>query len=109
MVGDMMKNERNSDNPIIIWVGGIFWVPIACLIKPNTMTIRVKQVIIRTIAGATESMVSTKRIWSAEDTCCGDSASSMPKVTEGSPTAEASFIPNSRKLRKSSSEKIVFL
>ena len=83
----MIKKERKRDKPRIIWVGGIFCVPIAWRIKPKTITILVKEVIIKRIAGAIDRTVKSKSTWRAVEICLGFWASSTPKVTVGRPIA----------------------
>src|ERR1700722_8558807 len=58
-VGDMMKNVRNSDKPMIIWLEGVPCNESAERTNESTMTMRVKQVIRRMMDGASDSSVMT--------------------------------------------------
>jgi hypothetical protein len=87
----MIKKVRKIDNPIIIWFGGVCWVPIACRRNEKTTASRVKDVIISKIAGASEKTVSKSSIWSNTETFCGLSASSNPNLSVGTETAWAVF------------------
>ena len=51
-VGPITKNVMNNARPTITWFGGVCGVPRACRSSPRTMTILVKAVIERTIAGS---------------------------------------------------------
>ena len=53
----MTKNVRNSASPISTWLGGVVCVPSAWRSNDSTMTMRVKLLIIRMMAGRKPSDV----------------------------------------------------
>jgi len=59
----MMKKVRNSARPSNTWLGGEVWVPMAVRSSEKTMMMRVKQVIINSIAGRNDNAVSSSRVW----------------------------------------------
>src|SRR5580698_4077568 len=59
MTGDITNSVRNSDRPTSTWLGGVVVVPSAWRISDSTMMMRVKLVIISTIAGRNDSIAST--------------------------------------------------
>jgi hypothetical protein len=61
-VGHMMNMVRNKASPVRIWFGGVDCVLMAFLRKPSTIMIRVNEVIIRIIDGATDRIVISSRI-----------------------------------------------
>src|SRR3954467_439309 len=63
MVGDITKNVRNSDRPVITWLGGAACVPMAWRNSDSTITMRVKPVIISRIAGRNDSAVKNSSVW----------------------------------------------
>ena len=58
----MINIVKNRAKPTITWFGGDVCVPIAVLIKCNTIIILVKEVNIIRIEGANESTVKTNSI-----------------------------------------------
>ena len=56
--GSIIKKVKKSASPIKIWLGGDCCVPRACRIKAKMMIIRVKEVVMIRIAGASVRMVS---------------------------------------------------
>ena len=56
-VGPITKKVMNNARPTITWFGGVCGVPRACRSRPRTITILVKAVIERTIAGSSERNV----------------------------------------------------
>jgi len=58
--GDIIKNVKKRDNPIITWFGGICWVPIEFLRKERTIIILVKEVIIIRIDGNSDNTVNIR-------------------------------------------------
>ncbi len=83
MVGAMMTNVRKSARPMMIWLLGACWVPMACRRKPSTMTIRVKLVSSSRSAGASERTVISRTIFSAVSTPCGPPAPPTLTVSAG--------------------------
>ena len=65
--GAMTKNVRNSDRPMSTWFGGSCWTPIAWRSSDSTMTMRVNEVSMIRIAGASVRTVSSERICTAVD------------------------------------------
>src|SRR3989304_554616 len=61
--GAIEKNVRKSAIPMSTGLGGVCCIPSACRMKASTITIRVKEVIITRIEGASVSTVSSARIW----------------------------------------------
>ena len=59
----MTNSVKNSDSPMITWLGGEDWVPSAWRIKLSTMTMRVKPVIMSSTAGRKESAVKNSSVW----------------------------------------------
>src|SRR5256885_269717 len=59
----MTNSVRNSDRPMITWLGGADCVPSAWRISDSTMTMRVKPVIIKRMAGRKDSAVKNSRVW----------------------------------------------
>ncbi|MNF87094.1 hypothetical protein D3C84_695520 [compost metagenome] len=55
--GDMMKKDMKRAMPISTWLDGLCCRPMACLRIPSTTMIRVKEVIMMTMAGRKESAV----------------------------------------------------
>ena len=62
----MISSVRNSASVVITWVGGRFCVPIACRNRLSTTTMRTKQVVISSTAGARLSTVSSSITCSVE-------------------------------------------
>ena len=60
-VGDITKNVKISDKPIMTWLGGKLGVPIACRVRVRTITILTNAVVIMTILGAKVKIVSKIR------------------------------------------------
>ena len=58
----MMKKVRNRDSPTRTWLGGEVWVPRAWRSSDMTMMMRVKLVVISTIAGMKDSEVISSRV-----------------------------------------------
>ncbi len=69
--GSMMTTVMKMARLTMIWFGGICGVPMAWRRKWKTMMIRVKEVTVRRIAGASESTVSMNRISSSMLICSG--------------------------------------
>src|SRR3954463_5524469 len=63
MVGDITKNVRNNDSPVMTWFGGAACVPIAWRKSDSTITMRVKPVIISRMAGRNDSAVKNSSVW----------------------------------------------
>src|ERR1700712_239705 len=63
MVGDITKKVRNSDSPVMTWLGGAACVPMAWRNSDSTMTMRVKPVIINRMAGRNDSAVKNSSVW----------------------------------------------
>ncbi len=59
----MMNRVRNSARLIITLFGGVCWVPMALRRNDSTTMIRVNEVIITSIDGASEMTVSSASIW----------------------------------------------
>ena len=62
--GDITNSVRKSASPSSTWFGGVDCVPSACRRKPNTMMIRVNEVIISAIAGSIVNAVSNASVCS---------------------------------------------
>ncbi|MNT35697.1 hypothetical protein D3C72_1717330 [compost metagenome] len=62
-----MKKVRNSARPNITWLGGAEGVPRALRSRPRTMMMRVKLVIISSMAGKKLSEVSNTRVCTGSD------------------------------------------
>ncbi len=58
-----MKNVRNKARDITTVLGGVCWTPMAVRMNDNTTIMRVKEVIIIKIEGASESTVISATIW----------------------------------------------
>src|SRR3546814_6154870 len=65
--GDMAKKVRNSDRPINTELGGEAPVPMALRSKPSTMMMRVNPVIIISMAGKKDIMVSRTSVCTLSD------------------------------------------
>ena len=63
MTGLMVNIVKNIASPTITWLGGMVWVPMACLTNPRTTSILVNEVVMRRIAGATARTVKTAIIF----------------------------------------------
>src|SRR3546814_9962373 len=61
--GDMAKNVKKRARPISTELGGDVGVPMALRNRPSTMMMRVKPVIINSIAGRNDSIVSSSNVW----------------------------------------------
>ncbi len=61
--GDITNRVRKSANPISTWLGGVLPAPMAWRRMPNTITMRVKAVIMRRIAGSMVTAVIRSRTW----------------------------------------------
>jgi hypothetical protein len=88
----MIKTVRKSESPTNTWFGGVVWVPRAFFKKEKTIISLVKQVIIRSMAGAMDRTVKSKRISISTETCLGLSASAKPMLIVGNVRAEHSGI-----------------
>ncbi|MNT83247.1 hypothetical protein D3C72_2230860 [compost metagenome] len=58
----MTKKVRNSDSPMMTWLGGADWVPSAWRNSDKTITIRVKPVIMSSTAGKKDSAVKNNSV-----------------------------------------------
>ena len=76
--GAMMKNVKNKDNPMMIWLDGAPCRERAERTKESTMTIRVKHVISKRIEGASVSIVMMATTLIALSTSAGLSKPVMP-------------------------------
>ncbi len=63
----MMKKVRNSASPSITWFGGADGVPSALRSRPSTMMMRVKLVIISSMAGRKVSEVNSTSVCTGSD------------------------------------------
>ena len=79
----MIKNVRNKASPIMTWFGGICMVPNALRSKDRTITIRVKDVTIISMAGAKDSTVINRKIWSVTVGAIDCSVSFSPMEKKG--------------------------
>ena len=59
----MTNIVRNSDNPMITWLGGADCVPMAWRSSDSTITMRVNPVIISSTAGKKERAVKNSSVW----------------------------------------------
>lgn len=59
----MTKKVRNSDSPMMTWLGGEACVPSAWRNSDSTMTMRVNAVIISRMAGRKDSAVKNSSVW----------------------------------------------
>src|SRR5262245_12674508 len=85
----MMQKVRKSARPTSTWLGGEVWVPKACRNSERTMMMRVKPVIIRTMAGMNVRLVSSSRVWIDSDHCVPPPGAGV-LVTAGSACAQPS-------------------
>ena len=69
--GYMMTKVMKIARAASTWLGGMVWMPMAWRMKWKTMMIRVKEVMVRRMAGARERMVMRKRISNRTETCSG--------------------------------------
>ncbi len=65
----MMKKVRNRARPTSTWLGGEVWVPSAWRSSESTMMMRVKLVIISSMAGRKLRPVSSSSVWIDSDHC----------------------------------------
>ena len=65
----MTKKVRNSDRPMITWLGGAVCVPSAMRSSDSTMTMRVKTVVSSSSAGRKPSAVRNSSVCTGTEYC----------------------------------------
>ena len=73
-----MKNVRNNAMPTRTWLGGDCWVAMAWRRNPNTTMMRVKEVVMTRIAGASEMTVTRSTTIRDVEIFCGAAAFWIP-------------------------------
>ena len=78
------------DAVLLIWLGGMDWVPMACRMTDNTMAIRVKDVSITRSDGARDRIVSDRVGASAQTT---NSSAMKNRITPSAVNSSISLLP----------------
>src|SRR5450631_3110140 len=87
--GDMTKKVRNRERPMTIWLEGACCVPMAVLRKERTTTMRVKDVVMMMIPGASDKMVMRNNICSTTAMSPGFATFPIPTLMVGRASGSA--------------------
>src|SRR4051812_38581836 len=97
-VGAMTRKVMKRESPMRIWLGGSCWAPRAWRRRDMTMTMRVKQVVMRRMEGARVRTERRRRIWMELESFLGSVVVGMVWVMSGRLTALGSLVVGERVL-----------
>src|SRR3954469_3400232 len=77
--GDMVNSVKNSESPMMTWLGGLDWAPTPWRTNDSTTMVRTNDVVVRMIAGSSDSTVRTSRTLSGgASVACSSKAGALP-------------------------------